>query len=514
MAPMKDANFYPENITDCYKVIDQVSTERDHYKALYEQLRRHRYGQRSEKLSADQLALFDALFAEEPQDKEPETESVTVPTHQRHRPKRQALPEHLPRERVEHDLPEKDKVCDCGCQMHRIGEEITEKLEVIPAQFKVIQHVRFKYGCRRCECGVKIPALPPMLIPKSIVTPSLLAMIIADKFESHLPLHRQAQRFDTLGMSLPRNTMASWVIEVAQLCEPLIALMKQDLLKTQLLHADESHLRVLSEDKQKSYLWYYYGRVAHQHICCIDFQIDRCSVHPTTFLQDYSGYMMTDAYSGYNKLFKKDTITATYCWAHARRKFEAVPLPKKGSKKVTLTMEILNLIKKLYSIEREIKDQPLNVIDQQRQLRSKPLLDEIKRWLERYQPTVPPKTSLGKAISYLHGRWPQFVRYIDEPFLSIDNNALERQIRPLAVGRHNWLFSASEADAHATAVFYSLVATCKLNGDKAQHYLKHLFKNIRTAHTESELRALLPYSSEIKLSDNEQIIPTVECLSP
>ncbi|QGP53383.1 Transposase [Piscirickettsia salmonis] len=450
---------YPENIEDCYKVIDHVSTERDHYKALYEQLQRYRYGQRSEKLSQDQLDLF-AEFLDENAEKESQQEAITVPAHQRQRPKRKPLPEHLPRERIEHDLTEGDKVCACGCAMQRIGEEITEKLEVIPAQFKVIQHVRFKYGCKACETGIKIPSLPPMLIPKSIITPSLLAMIVSDKFESHLPLHRQQQRFEALGIDLPRNTMANWVIVTAMLCESLLELMKQDLLQAKLIHADESPLRVLSEGKQKSYLWYYYGRIAEKQICCIDFQASRHSIHPAKFLKGYTGYMMTDAYSGYGEVIKNEKITSTYCWSHARRKFEAIPQPKKDSKKITLAMEMLNLIKELYRIEKEIKGKSPDIIYQHRQEKSKPILDEIKQWLEHYQPSIPPKVPLGQAMSYLHKNWNEFIRYIDEPFLSIDNNVLERQIRPLAVGRHNWLFSASEAGAQATAAFYSLVATC------------------------------------------------------
>ena len=157
-------------------------------------------------------------------------------------------------------------------------------------------------------------------------------------------------------------------------------------------------------------------------------------------------------------------------------------------------MEMLNFIKNLYAIEKEIKDEPPDISYKKRQEKSKPVLDEIKQWLEQNQPIVPPKSSLGKAINYLHSRWQHFVLYVDEPFLSIDNNVLERQIRPLAVGRHNWLFSASEAGARATAVFYSLIATCKLNGHKAQHYLKYCFENIRAAKTDDELRALLPYN--------------------
>ncbi|WP_196427433.1 IS66 family transposase [Piscirickettsia salmonis] len=499
---------------------------------MYEQLQRYRYGQRSEKLSQGQLDLF-AEFLDENAEKESQQEAITVPAHQR-----QPLPEHLPRERIEHDLTEGDKVCACGCAMQRIGEEITEKLEVIPAQFKVIQHVRFKYGCKACETGIKIPSLPPMLIPKSIITPSLLAMIVSDKFESHLPLHRQQQRFEALGIDLPRNTMANWVIVTAMLCESLLELMKQDLLQAKLIHADESPLRVLSEGKQKSYLWYYYGRIAEKQICCnkfaqnsiylssqqatryfgklplrvvmrfvffrsklrgirplaIDFQASRHSIHPAKFLKGYTGYMMTDAYSGYGEVIKNEKITSTYRWSHARRKFEAIPQPKKDSKKITLAMEMLNLIKELYRIEKEIKGKSPDIIYQHRQEKSKPILDEIKQWLEHYQPSIPPKVPLGQAMSYLHKNWNEFIRYIDEPFLSIDNNVLERQIRPLAVGRHNWLFSASEAGAQATAAFYSLVATCKLNAHKPYHYLKYLFENIRAAKTDDELRALLPYN--------------------
>ncbi|WP_077217001.1 IS66 family transposase [Piscirickettsia litoralis] len=340
---MKEVAVYPENIEDCYKVIDHVSIERDHYKVLYEQLQRHRYGQRSEKLSKDQLALFSELLGEDAE-KEPQEETVTVPSHQRVRPKRKPLPEHLPRERVEHDLADEEKICACGCTLQRIGEEITEKLEAIPTQFKVIQHVRFKYGCKACETGVKIPSLPPMLIPKSIVTPSLLAMIVSDKFESHLPLHRQTQRFEALGIDLPRNTMANWVIVIGMFCESLLELMKQDMLQAKLIHADESPLRVLSEGKQKSYLWYYYGRVAESQICCIDFQASRHSIHPANFLKDYSDYMMTDAYSGYGELVRKKDVIPTYCWAHARRKFEAIPQPKKAVKKSHWRWKCLTLL--------------------------------------------------------------------------------------------------------------------------------------------------------------------------
>ncbi len=463
-----------------------------HWKQQYQQIleqfrlaQQKRFGSSSESISG-QAELFDeAEQADEVVEKTPEPETIQ---YTRNKPRRKLLPQDLPRDTIEHDIAETDKVCDCcGHDLHRMGFDSSEQLEFIPASIKVIEHVRHKYSCRHCEqqgirVGIKIAPLPVSPIPRSIATPSLLSQIITSKYQYALPLYRQESLFKSYGIDLNRKTMASWMIRSSGILEGLYQRLKDLQLQQAVIHADETPLKVIHEDKNQCYMWVYCsGRDSPDtkatntplNIVLYDYQNSRRRQCARDYLQDFTGYLQVDGYPGYDNL----PYTLVGCLAHVRRKFiEAQQAQVKG--KTGKADWAVSHIQKLYRIETAIKDKSPEQRYDIRQQQSRPLLEQLKAWLDKSSLQVPPKTAVGKAISYSLNQWHKLIRYIDDGRLSIDNNRAERAIKPFVIGRKNWMFSNTANGAQASAILYSLIETAKVNGLTPFDYIMCLLEQI------------------------------------
>jgi len=454
-----------------------------------------------------QQSLFDLLDEHpEPVELEPEeVETITVPAHSRKKSGRKPLPDSLPREEVIHDISEEEKVCACGCQLTRIGEETSEQLHIERPKFKVIVNIRPKYACKQCEGTadensptVKIAPVPPQIIAKSFATAALLAYIIIAKFIDALPLYRQENQFSRLGIDLSRATMANWMIRVADRCQPLMPLLRQEIRSGPLICADETTLQVLNEpgrkNTTKSYAWIFRGGAEENPAVMFEYHPTRAGKAARDFLEDYKGYVQSDGFSGYNALEEIDGITLCGCWAHARRKFVDVVKADKASKKsgkMRAADIALKHIRKLYAIEKEAKDLTAEERFQLRQEKAKPVLDNFGLWLRETYPKTPPKGELGKAIYYSLQQWQRLNVYLEDGRLRPDNNLAENAIRPFVIGRKNWLFSGSPAGAHASATLYSLVETAKLNKLEPYSYMRYLLEKIPVTNDEN-FKELLP----------------------
>jgi transposase len=518
----------PDNVAELQNIIvEREKQYRAHIKILEEKIRLLQdkiFGRKSEKLPARedkycQLALFNE--AEDIADKaatsqeqemsdtaEVDTDTISVPAHTRQKPGRKPIPDHLPRVEVIHDLSEEEKLCGCGCQMSRIGEEVSEKLDIIPAQIQVIRHIRYKYACKNCEgveseqSAVKVAPTPPQLIPKSMATAGLVAYVVVSKFADALPFYRQEGIFERIGVEIPRSTMANWAIQAADACEPILCLMHQELLSGPVINMDETPVQVLGEEGRsnttQSYMWAFRGGGLDQPVLIFRYNPTRSGKVPKDYLQGYSGYIQTDGYKGYEGLGNLPGIIHVECWSHARRLFvdvlSALPAQVRKKKTSNATTTALSYIGKLYAIEAKAREEALTPeqIYQLRQEKSKPILEQLKAFLTQLYPQTPPKGLLGKAVKYCLDHWPKLERYLTDGRLKIDNNLIENAIRPFVVGRKNWLFSGNPRGAKASAALYSLIETAKANGLEPYRYLRFLFEKLPLARTQDDYKALLP----------------------
>lgn len=427
--------------------------------------------------------------------------------HERKKPVRKTLPADLPCVDVIHDIDDEDKRCACGADKKCMGAEVSEDLDVVPAIYQVLRHLRLKYVCRRCEGTeepdkptVAIAPLPLKLIAKSIASPGLLAHIITAKFVDATPLYRQQSQFSRMGIDLSRGTMSSWVIKVGEACERLVEFLCQEVVKGRLVQCDETRLQVLKEEGRaattESYAWVFTGGEAKQRTIVFVYDPSRSGTVAKTFLNEYRGHVLTDAYAGYDFLEKMIDVVHHGRWAHARRGF--VDVIKAADEVVgegdSIAQQAVARIRKLYEVE-WAADKAKSSVDERAQLRakrSKPLLESLRAWLLEIQPTVAKKSLLGKAIAYTLDEWPRLVAYADTGFVPLDNNGAENAIRPFVVGRKNWLFAETPAGATAMVRLYSLIETAKANGIDPYWYLRFLFEKLPNAKSDSELRALLP----------------------
>jgi transposase len=488
--------------------IDSLEQQYQHMLEQFRLAQQRQFGRRSE-ASADQLGLFnesEQLAEEATEEPVPERETLT---YTRNKPKRKPLPKDLPRETVVHDIAEADKVCDCcGGELHKIGEDSSEQLEFIPASIKVIEHIRPKYGCRHCEqhgtaVAIKIAPVPATPIPKSVATASLLSQVITSKYQYALPLYRQEQLFKHYGIELSRTTLASWMLQSSQLLSRVYQRLHQLMLQQAAIHADETPLKVIHEDKSQCYMWVYCTGTdspadkfsaptinGPPNIVLYDYQTSRSGQCVRDYLQGYSGYLQVDGYAGY----ERTTATLVGCLAHARRKFvEAQKLQVKG--KTGKADWAVNHIRKLYRIEAESKHHSPTQKQALRQQHAQPLLAQLRSWLEKSALQVPPKSAIGKAIAYSLRQWPKLIRYIEDGNLSIDNNRAERAIKPFVIGRKNWMFANTRKGAQASAVLYSLVETAKANGLTPFDYIKHVL--VELAKQPDSIDHLLPWNVEL-----------------
>ena len=473
------------------------------YNQLLEQLklaRLKRFGQSTE--TSHQLALFDEADKPlPPETKETLLTEEKVSTHKKRKAKgRRPLPANFPVEEVLHDIPETDKQCACGHPRHRIGEEISEQLKYIPAQLVVVRHIRPKYACRACEEGVTIAPMPLLLLPKSIATPELIAQTILSKYEDHLPLYRQEQMWKRLGIDLPRNSCCGWLMKVSEFCEPLWHLLKEDIVKSSYAQADETPVVVLkignAKKRKKAYMWCYRSHPPNgPYSICFEYQSSRSGDYAAEFLKGFTGYLQTDMYQGYRQWVKDNpSVIHVGCLAHARRYFADIV---KVHKTPGLAHEAMQFFKTLYAVEQDIKDLSVEARYQIRQEKAKPILKDFKAWLDRSVQQVPDQFAIGKAIHYCLNHWTELSNYTQHGMLHIDNNLIENNIRPFALGRKNWLFNGSPRGAKAGAIFYSLLATCKASQINPEAYLVKMLSNIRACKTKKDFRQLLPYHIQL-----------------
>jgi len=416
-------------------------------------LKNELFGRKSEvRREPDQNQL--PLFAPPEAPPAPElVEEVVIEAHARKKRGRKPLPQDLPREEIIYDIPEEDKQCACGAQLVRIGEEVCEKLDYIPAKIRVIRNVRPKYTCKSCQGvedngpTVKISPPPAQLIPKSIATEGLLAHVVVSKFADGLPLYRQQKIFSRYGLDLSRATLAGWVVQASGQCLPIMELLQNAIRGGPFINIDETPVLVLNEpgrsNTTKSYMWVFCGGDPEHRAVVYQYHPTRSGQVPLAFLGDYRGYVQSDAFAGYEHIARKEGIVHLGCWAHARRNFvDVVKARKKNRGDKTppkgLADEALDFIGNLYTIERRAKNRNLSYdqIYQLRQEESKPILEQFKCWLDANQALTPPKGLLGKAIQYALNNWEKLIVYIEDGRLKIDNNAVENAIRPFVLGRN------------------------------------------------------------------------------
>ena len=482
---------------------EQLATQNQQYKAqvlcLQEQLNlalARRYAASSEKISPDQIRLFDEAEVEAQPVDLGEVETVIVPEHSRRKRGRKKLPEALPRIEVIHELAANERICvHDGNSLTEIGEVSSEQLDIIPAKIQVIRHIRKQYACSCGQC-IKTAALPPQPIPKSLASPGLLAHITVSKYQDALPLYRQETILKRIGVELPRATLANWMIQAGHLIQPLINLLRDRLLAYDILQMDETPVQVLQEPgktaQSKSYLWLQRGGPPDQAVVLYDYDPGRGAGVPQRLLEGFTGYLQTDGYAGYNAVVQLNGLTHVGCLAHARRKFSEAVKAQGKKKKRGKAHRGLVLMQKLYRVETQARtlSAPERYVHRQRHAR--PILDTMRSWLDEALPQVPPMSATGKALNYLHNEWHKLIRYLDDGRLEIDNNGAENAIRPFVLGRKNWLFSNSVKGVNASANLYSLIETAKANGLEPYAYLRHVFTELPKAQTLEAIEALLP----------------------
>lgn len=490
----------PDDIQVCHQMINDLFSElhkerqlNDKLQHQLEQLLRNRYGQRADRVSPDQLALFAKELLEKGSvsalEDPPAEPDITTEKSKSKGHGRNTLPKTLPRRRVEHDLSPEQKVCGrCGETLTKIGEETSEQLEYVPASLIVIEHARIKYACKGCEETVVTADKPSQPIEKGLPGPGLLAHIIVSKYAYHLPLNRQEEMMKRQGVALSRKTTCGWMMACADLLTPLYDLMKSEVLASKVIHTDDTTTPVQDPDLTKTRtgrVWTYIGDAGHPYTV-FDFTPTRKRDGPIAFLGDYQGYLQADAYAGYDAVFAPGEVKEVACWAHARRKF--VEAQKSDPKRA---VTIVAHIKKLYDVESEAKEMDAQTRCALRRERSKPLLSDLGQWLEEEYQKVLPKSPIGQAIGYALNNWDALNRYLENGILSIDNNAAERALRSIAVGRKNWMFYGSDKGGRAAAVLCSFTASCKSLDIDPFAYLRDVLARI-SDHSNKLLDKLLP----------------------
>lgn len=473
--------------------IQTISLENDKLKHEMAVLKRHKYARTSEALNQQQRSLLDELTNEDiaaiEEQLEIHSQQLQPEKKEKIQPKRAPLPSELPRKTIEHE-PDKTH-CECGCQLKRIGEDVSEKLDYIPGTFTVERHVRGKWVCDSCETLTQAP-VPPQVIDKGIPTSGLLAQILVAKYGDHLPLYRQEKIFARAGVEIARSTLADWVGRCGVALQPLVDAMRDALHQQTVLHADETPVAMLSPGKKKihkAYVWAYTSTpFADMNAVIYDFAPSRSGENARRFLQDWNGKLVCDDYSGYKASFA-NKITEIGCMAHARRKFFDLHTANQS----TLAEYALKQIKLLYRIEKQAKQLSNEDRLRVRQEQSKPILDGLHEWLILQRQNVPDGSGTAKAIDYSLKRWDALTRYCEDGAVPIDNNRVENQIRPWALGRNNWLFAGSLRSGQRAANVMSLIQSAKLNGLDPYAYLKDVLTRLPTQKN-NRLDELLPHN--------------------
>lgn len=456
-------------------------------------LKRHRFGKRSEGLNSHQASLLDELVdadiaAIEVTLSKPVASVGATSAPAKCQPKRVPLPPALPRTIITHE-PDNTE-CTCGCQLQRIGEDISEKLDYTPGTFTVERHVRGKWVCKHCERLTQAP-VPAQIIDKGLPTSGLLAHLLIAKYADHLPLYRQERIFARAGLGIARSTLADWVGRCGVALQPLADALRETLLTQPVLHADETPVPMLSPGKKKAhraYIWAYCSpSTAALHAVVYDFAENRAGANARTFLDGWRGKLVCDDYSGYKAGFQTG-ITEIGCMAHARRKFYDLHTANKSQ----IAEQALRLIQQLYEIEREANALCADERQRLRQHRSKPILNSLHQWLMTHRQKVPNGSATARAIDYSLKRWQALIRYCEDGAVPIDNNQVENQIRPWALGRSNWLFAGSLRSGQRAAAIMSLIQSARLNGHDPYAYLRDVLQRLPTQKNNA-IDELLPH---------------------
>jgi transposase len=500
----------PDDIESAHRLIRELLASLHRQSHLNEKLQhqlelllRRLYGKKSEKLDPDQLWLFAREILEaNGKQTEPEPGSSTPPPAKPPIPGhgRKPLPTSLPRRRVLHDVPPGDRPCpDCGEVRRCIGEEIREQLEYVPASMVVLQHIRPKYACAACRANVAIADRLPEPIEKGLPGPGLLAQVAVSKYADHLPLYRQEGIFKRFGVELSRATMCGWMASAAGLLEPIVWAMLKRVLLSKVVQTDDTTVPVQDHEGpgiKTGRLWAHIGD-GNNHFIVYDYTPDRSGAGPGRIFKGFEGYLQADAYSAYDALFEGGKIVEVGCWMHARRKF----YDARASDPVRSHL-MLAWVVGLYDVEEDAKkarkkhpewdDASWHAYRHDlRSRHSHPLLEAIHTWLETERPKVLPKSPMNEAIGYALNHWPALIRPWEAGFLEIDNGASERAIKPVALGRKNWLFAGSDEGGKTAATLMSLCATCKELGIDPFAYLRDVLDRVST-HPNSRIEELLP----------------------
>ena len=463
--------------------VDQLTHELAQYKRL-------RFGKSSEKLDAAQASLLEETIDADLAAIEEELKRLRPPpkTEGKQQPRRTPLPAHLPRVDVHHE-PE-STTCACGCALKRIGEDVAEKLDYVPGVFTVERHVRGKWACAKCQTLIQAP-VPAQVIDKGIPTAGLLAQVMVAKYADHLPLYRQETIFERAGLAIPRSTLGAWVGACGVRLQPLVDALKDAVLAHRVLHADETPVAMLKPGTGKThraYLWAYApGAFEDMKAVVYDFADSRAGQHAQDFLGEWRGSLACDDYSGYKALLAKGVVEAG-CLAHARRKFVELHTANKSQ----IAETGIQFFGQLYEVERDVKD--LDVVERVRirQARGRPIDQALHKWMIAQRLKVPDGSATAKALDYSLRRWTALTHYLDDGSVPSDNNWIDNQIRPIAVGRGNWLFAGSLRAGQRAAAIMSLIQSAKLNGHDPYAYLRDVFLRLPT-HPHSRIDELLPH---------------------
>ena len=475
--------------------------EIEHLKLVITKLRRMLFGAKSEKVTREIEQLELKLEELEAGRAERVSAAIKTDTPSRNKPARRPLPEHLPRE-VHTHLPAEEACPDCGGELRKLGEDVSEILERIPPSYKVIRHVRLKMACTKCDVIVQAPA-PSRPIERGLAGPALLAHVLVAKYADHLPLYRQSGIFSRDGIDLDRSTLADWVGGASHLLSPLIDQIHRHVMAGSKLHADDTPVPVLAPGMGKTKIARLWTYVRDDRPAGLDvppavwfaYSEDRKGEHPRQHLSKFVGILQADGYAGFHHLYEGGRIVEAACWAHVRRKFYDIQVAN-GS---LIAAEAIQRIGALYDIEREIRGRPPNLRREIRQSHSLPLVEELHRWFNKTLAGLSRKSDTAGSVRYALSRWRALTRYLNDGQIELDNSAAERALRAVALGRKNFLFAGSDSGGQRAACLYSLLGTAKLNGLDPELYLREILGRIGE-HPINRITELLPWNFLASLS--------------